>query len=167
MEFIQHSISWCKGEIFEARIILLSGLILVTIALLFYFAGTTSNAKAMLFPLLAVGILFTASGTTMLYTNPKRITEFSQQYQENATAFIQSEKERADEFISWYPMIRYVASGLGILGIVLFVFWAAPIGRAIGIALIIMMLATYVIDHFSEERANAYYEEILKAVENK
>ena len=165
MEFIEHTIAWCKGEIFEAKLILLFGIIVLVSAFLFVKLGTTPSAKAMLYPLLVVGIMFSAIGGGMLYSNPKRIVEFKQAYENNPKAFVESEKERADEFISWYPKTRWIMTGIGILGVLLFLFWAVPIGRAIGISLIIIMLATFVVDHFSEERAEIYYQKIEETLE--
>jgi hypothetical protein len=165
MEFIEHAIAWCKGEIFEAKLILLFGIIVLVSAFLFFKGGTTPSAKAMLYPLLVVGIMYSAIGGGMLYSNPKRIVEFKQAYAENPTAFIESEKKRTDEFISWYPKTRYIMMVLGVIGILLFLFWAVPIGRAIGISLIIMMLGTFVVDHFSEERAEIYHKHIIESLE--
>jgi len=76
MDFIEHTIDWCKGEIFEARIILLCGIAVIALAFLFYKMGTTPNAKAMLYPLLVVGILFVGIGIAMSVSNANRITEF-------------------------------------------------------------------------------------------
>ncbi len=165
MEFIDHAIAWCKGEIFEARLILLFGILVIISAILFYKVGTTPGAKAMLVPLFVVGIMFSAIGSGMLYSNPKRILEFESAYSGNPQAFVKSEKERTDNFISWYPKTRYIITGVGIMGILIFLFWAAPIGRAIGISLIIIMLATFVVDHFSEERAEIYHKHIVEALE--
>jgi hypothetical protein len=162
MEFIQHTLDWCKGELFEGRIVLLFGLVTIVIALLFWKAGSTPNAKAMLFPLLAVGIMFAGIGGGMLYSNHNRITDYPQAFQNNPTEFIKAEKERTENFISWYPKTRYIFSALAILGIILFLFWATPIGRAIGISLVLMTLATFVVDHFSEERAETYHQKIVK-----
>ena len=60
--------------------------------------GNTPNAKALLFPLLITGLMFSIMGGGMMYNNPKRIVEFQEAYEENAIEFIKSEKERTDEF---------------------------------------------------------------------
>ena len=158
--FFEHTTDWIKGELFEGKLIIVFGLVTCICAILFSKMGTTPNAKAMLFPLLIAGILFIAIGGGMLYSNPKRLVEFRKTYQENPAAFVQSEKDRVEVFTKWYPITRYIFAGLGVLGIVLFLFWDKPIGRAIGIALLLMTIATYVVDHFSEERAATYYQHI-------
>ena len=161
MEFIDHSIAWCKGEIFEARFILGFGVLLIILAMVFYAQGMSPGSKAMLWPLLVVGAIFTTSGTSMIVSNNKRIKEYTVAFEQDAAAFISSEKARVEEFKSWYPAIRYVASGLAIAGLGCMLFWHVPIGRTIGIALILTALATFVIDFFSEERADLYYLHIL------
>ena len=161
MTFIDYTQQWIKGELFEAKLILAFSIMVIVIALLFYYQGTTPSAKALLFPLLIVGAMFLSIGGGMLYSNPKRAIEFPQKALEDEAAFIQSEKERVEEFMKWYPKTRWIMAGLGIIGIGIFIFWETPIGKAIGIALILIMLATFVVDHFSEERAGIYYQHIL------
>ena len=161
MEFMDYTNQWIKGELFEAKLILSFAIFIIAIACMFYFWGTTPGAKAMLFPLLFVGILFSAIGGGMLYSNPKRAKEFPKMALQNEQGFIQSEKERVEQFMNWYPITRWIMAGAGLFGIGIFMFWETPIGRAIGIGLIITMLATFVVDHFSEERASIYYQHIL------
>lgn len=161
MEFINYTNQWIKGEIFEAKLIIAFSFATILIALLFYYLGTTQNAKALLFPFIIVGIFFFSIGAGMLYSNSKRPTEFFQAYKSNEIEFVKSEKNRVEKFVSWYPITRWVMAGLGLLGVVIFIFWQTPIGRAIGIALILTMLTTYIIDHFSEERAHNYYKHII------
>ena len=165
MEFIDQTLNWIKGEIFEGRIIVLFVIITIVSALLFSKTGTTPGAKAMLFPLFAVGILLTAIAGGLLYNNPKRAEEFTKAYESNPSEFIQSEKERLEAFMSWYSKTRYIMAALSILGIGFIMFWATPIGWAIGIALLLTGLAAFVIDHFFEERAEIYYQQIARAIE--
>lgn len=165
MEFIQHSIAWCKGEIFEGKLVLLFGLLVIIIAVLFFKFGGTPNAKAMLYPLLITGLLYSLIAGGMIINNQKRIVEYQLAYEKDPDVFVLSEKERADNFISWYPKTRWIFAIIGLVGIALNIFWATPLPRAIGISLIILMLSTYVIDHFSEERADTYYKHITEALE--
>ncbi len=164
MELIQYTHDWIKGELFEARLITLFSISLIVIALLFYFNGKTPNAKAMLFPLIIVGIMFTSLGVVMLYSNSKRTDTFNLAYQDNPQEFASSEKARCDVFMTWYSTSRWIVSTIGVLGILIFIFWSAPIGRAIGMSLILITLMAFVVDHFSEERANIYYEHILESI---
>ncbi|MBL4907819.1 MAG: hypothetical protein JKX94_10240 [Sneathiella sp.] len=164
MELIQYTHDWIKGELFEAKLITLFSVTLIVIALLFYFFGNTPNAKAMLFPLIFVGIIFTSVGVGMLNSNSKRTDAFNLAYQESPKEFASSEKARCEVFMTWYSTSRWIVSTIGVLGIIIFVFWSTPIGRAIGMSLILITLMAFVVDHFSEERANIYYKYILESM---
>ena len=138
------------------------GIFTIILAIVFWKIGTTPAAKGMLYPLVFVGLLYSVTGAGMIANNNKRINEYTLAYKNNPTQFVESEKERKEGFISWYPKTRYIFGGLAILGIIFSIYWATPIGRAIGISLILMTLATYVVDHFSEERAEVYHKHILE-----
>lgn len=162
MDFIQHAINWCKGEIFEGRIILLFGLGLAVSAFLFWKMGDTPNAKAMIWPVGILGLLLLGSGIGMNLSNQKRIERFKVEYAENPQQFIKDEKERVEDFIAWYPKIRWTAVVVGIIGMLVFVFWATPLGRAIGITLLLFTISVFALDHFSEERGVEYHNHILE-----
>lgn len=103
MNFIEHALNWCKDKIFEGKLVVAFGLLTIISAFIFWKIGTTPNAKAMLYPLIIVGFIFTVLGVGMLINNPKRINEFPKQFQENPEAFLKSEKERVENFKTWYP----------------------------------------------------------------
>ena len=48
MEFINHTIDWCKGEIFEGRMILLLGIFVLAVSLVYWKFGSTPQAMALL-----------------------------------------------------------------------------------------------------------------------
>lgn len=157
MEFIEYAIAWCKGEIFESKLILLFGIILMISAFLFFKLGSTPNARAMLYPLLVVGLMFSSIGGGMLYSNPKRILEFKQAYEENPEAFIQSEKERVEGFQYMYMLTLIIATVSFVFATLVFWFSYSPILKAVAIAVAIFGISGLVIDHFSEERAEIYH----------
>ena len=165
MEFIEHSIAWCKGEIFEGRLILISGIVILILAFLFYKVGTTPNAKAMLYPLLVIAIMFVVIGVIMNYSNAKRITEFQKAFTENPEAFIQSEKERVEGFQYMYTMTLIIATVSFAFALLVFWFSHSPLLKAVALAVAIFGISGLVIDHFSEERAAKYYQKIEKALE--
>lgn len=164
MEIIDHAIAWCKGEIFEGWLILLSGVVVFILAFLFFKIGSSPNAKAMLFPLLIVGTLFIAMGATMAYSNPKRITELKRAYAENPEAFAQSEKERVEGFQYMYTITLVIASVSFVFALLVFWFSNSPTLKAVAVAVAIFGISGLVIDHFSEERAAIYYQKIEEAI---
>jgi len=163
MEFIEHTVAWCRGEIFEGRMLALFGATVVAIALVFWRLGTTPAARAMFVPLLAVGALSLVVGLSMNFSNQARIPKYTAAYRADPAAFIQSEHQRTDDFIRWYPITMASFSLIALLGCAIYFFKPSPLGRAIGLATLLMSLAVLFLDHFSEERAATYHDAITAA----
>lgn len=161
MEFIEYAISWCRGEIFEGRLILISGLVLAFCAYLFFKFGTTTYAKELFLPLLILGVFFIGTGVTMNISNEKRIEKFSLEYQASKEDFIKSEKNRVENFMTWYPKVKLSMSIIMALAILVYLLGGIKIQSY---ALIFMLFAFsgFMIDHFSKERAEIYYEKIIE-----
>lgn len=166
MDIIQHSIAWCRGEIFEGRLILLFGIIVLIAGLAFWKIGTTPSAKGMIIPLLILGLLCAAAGLTMNFSNQNRIVQYQQQYESNPQEFISSEKTRVEGFMKWYPYTLFGGSGLIVIALVVFLFSHSANLKGIGLSLALFGFALLWIDHFSEERAKTYYAEIRIADAN-
>lgn len=162
MEFIQHTFSWIKGELFESKMIIAFGIATIILGFLFSKIGTTPNAKALFIPLLLIGIIYGSIGANMLYSNTKRMKEMPLQFQQDKTAFIKNEKQRVEGFQYQYKISKIVATICFIFS--LFIFWYTKNSTWQGIAIGVSYfgLAGLVIDYFSEERASMYYQEILK-----
>lgn len=166
MEFIQHSINWAKGETTEAIITGIAGLLIVISALLFWKFGNTPYAKALIIPLLIVGIIPFVSGISGVINNQKRIEVYQQAWQENPQQFIQDEKARVEGFDQIFKYTYPMAIILTIGGAILFFLLGSPAWKAISLAMMTMGLMTYFIDHFAAERADIYYKQIEKLLEN-
>ena len=120
MEFIQHTLNWVKGELFEGKIIAIVSFAILLASFLFWTFGTTPNAKAIVIPLLVVGISAASVGVPMGFSNQKRLVEFKSNYEENPTAFIQSEKERVENCQYMYTTalvatVVFILVALGLL----------------------------------------------------
>jgi hypothetical protein len=165
MEFIEHTVAWCRGEIFEGRMLALFGATVIVIAVAFWRFGSTPAARAMFIPLLAVGALSLIVGLSMNFNNQARIPKYTAAYEADPAAFIQSERQRTDDFIRWYPITMASFSFVTLLGCAVYLFRPTPLGRAIGLATIVMGLAVLFLDHFSEERAATYHDSIVRALD--
>lgn len=164
MDFIQHTIHWIKGELFEAKLIIAFGLFTMIAGFLFGKIGTTPNSKALLIPMLAVGAIYLSVGGGMLYSNPKRMIELPRTYQQDKAAFVKSEKKRVDDFQYGYKVSKIVATISFLLTLVIFWTTQNPTWMGIGLALTYFGLAGLVVDYFSQERADAYYKAITEAL---
>jgi len=162
MEFIEHSVAWCRGEIFEGRMLALFGAAIVLLALVFARLGSTTSARAMFLPLLVVGALALLVGLSRSFSNQARIGKYSAAYAADATAFVHSERERTEAFIKWYPYTMYTFAVVIMIGCAVFLWKPTPLGRAVGLATVILGLGVLFLDHFSEERAARYHDQILQ-----
>lgn len=162
MELIHHTINWVKGEMLESSITGVIGFLILVASLLFWKYGNTPYARALIIPLFVVGVIPFVSGISGVYSNYKRIAVYEQAWQENQQAFRESEKERVEGFDNIFKYTYPMAIILVIGGAILFFLVNTPILKAISLAMMLMGLMTYFIDHFAKERADIYYEYIVK-----
>ncbi len=164
MELIQHTINWAKGEILEATIMGTIGFLILASALMFWKFGSTPYAKAMVIPLLVVGIIPLLAGISGVISNRNRIPDYEQAWQQDPQKFMLAEKERVEGFDEIFKYTYPGAIIFVISGAVLFFVLSSPTGKAISLALMVLGLMAYFIDHFAAERAQIYLEQIEKAL---
>ena len=161
MDFIHHTLNWTRGEIFESSLIGLCGAFLIGAGFLFRKFGETPAAKAMFVPLLVFGGLLLATGIAGYISNTGRLTTYGNAYQENPATFVESEKQRVEDFQFLYTIVLVLAPLCFVVASALFWWTTGPTVRAIAITLVLFGLSGLIIDFFSKERADIYYEKIL------
>ena len=166
MNFYQHTQNWYDGELFEGKMVLFFGIIITIMSLLIWKYGTTPNAKSLIIPLLSVGLLFSIGLSAMIINYPKRMAKSELAFEENAPKFILLEKKRVEDFQVLYKYSVVFAAVSFLLTIIAFGFMENRIFQSICIALMLISVALVIIDHFSKERAEIYYLEIQKQLEN-
>lgn len=165
MEFILHTTHWVKGEIFEGSAIIISGILTFIVCFMLWQLGTTPNSKTLIIPTFVVGVLFVAMGISMVYSNNKRLPEMVEAYRQNPTEFAQQEKQRVEDFQILYPISLAVSTVCFVLTLAFFWFTNNQTLYATGIATSVFGIALILIDYFSKERANIYYEQILQQLQ--
>lgn len=161
---MQNTINWYNGEIFEGKFILGFGFFLILTALLFYFLGNTPSAKALLIPMLVIGIIFSITGANMIRSNGKQKQEIAKKYEQNPKEFVKAEIKRVDDFQYLYPMSITISLACFLIAIALLYFTQNVNLKAIAISLILFGMAFAVIDYFSKERAIIYYEQLKSKI---
>jgi hypothetical protein len=164
MDFIQNTVNWIKGELFEASLILSFGIITILAGFLFWKIGTTPNSKALLIPFIVIGVIYAGLGGGMLVSNNKRMEEMPAVYQKDTKAFIAAERKRVDDFQIGYKISKIVATVAFLLTLIIFWYTKNPTWMGIGIGLTYFALAGLVVDYFSQERADIYYKHILETL---
>ena len=162
MDFLQHTHEWLAGEMFEAICIATGGVLLLALALLALIYGSTPGASSFVIPFIVAALILIVGGVAGYRTNVKRIPLFSEQYKSNQRAFVTAEKARVETFDDIYRNAKIVSIISLIVGLGMAYFLKNPHLQSIGLALIVLAIATVFIDHFSKERAVEYYTHIQK-----
>jgi hypothetical protein len=163
---IQNTFNWYNGEIFEAKFILGFGFLLVLIAALFYYMGSTPAAKAIVIPFLTLGIIIVLMSVYGIYSNTTIMKTLQAIHDKNPGQFQQDEIKRVEGFQYLYPMsigislVSFLVA-LGLLYFVKNIHW-----QAIAITLIFFGGSFAVIDYFSKERASIYYEQLTSRMDD-
>ena len=164
MDFFTLTTAWIKGEILEALLITAFGLVTLAGGFLFWKLGSVPAAKALLLPLIVTGLIYSAIGISMYISNQKRLTEYEQNYKLDSLSFIKAEKQRVENFQYMYVISKVVATVFFAVTLLLFWFTKNPGLHALGIGLTLFALTGLVVDYFSQERAEIYYQAILKFI---
>jgi lipoprotein signal peptidase len=101
-----------------------------------------------------------------IVSNNKRLIEFNEAFQKDWKAFLVSEKKRVEDFQYLYKTTIIIAAFSFALAICFFLFTDNHILKAIGLALIVFGLTGLIIDYFSKERADTYYEVITTNIKS-
>ena len=163
MELIQHTHNWVKGELIESLVVGCVGLIVLIGTFLLWKYGTTPYARAMIIPMLVVGLIPFASGLSGSYTNSTRMIAYEQQWQTDKAAFIASEEERVQGFDNIFKYTYPMAIIFTIGGALLFFAFSSLTIKSISLALIFTGGLAYFVDHFAAQRAAVYLQEIKQA----
>lgn len=156
MDFIEHTATWVKGEAFLAGLVALMGGTIVLWALYLWRFGQSETSRALVIPLLVVGVLASVGGGIGRYNQAGRVERLRAAHDEDPKAFVQAEKERVDGFIGLYRYLFAAWSALILVGLALFFLWGGNLGRAIGMTVALTGVSLLLIDHISQNNALAY-----------
>ena len=166
MELINHTITWVKGEIQEAIITASFGALIVLCGVLLWKFGTTPYARTLIVPLLVVGTIPLFMGVSGAISNNRSIPEYTARWEQNEQSFISAEKERVESFDEIFKYSYPAAVIFVIGGAILFFLVSSPNWKAISLAMMVLGLMVYFVDHFAAERADIYLEKINAALNN-
>lgn len=157
MEIVEYAIKWCKAEVFSGKVFLIYGIMILIAAICLRVMGNTPIFKSIFIPLIVVSALHMATGVGMIKEYTTRQKSYTIAANSNIEEFKKTEHTNIDKFIkSYYPAIRIFNIVSIIVALILIYVLATPIGKSIGIGIIITVLSLLVMDYFSEERSLNY-----------
>jgi len=161
MDILKAATDWAKGEVFSSTFFILFGVLFLLAAIGFWQLGKTDVAKAFVTPTIVTGSLLLIIGIGIFYANKTRITSFTNAYQKDATAFVESEIIRTEKSLGEYKTIVFkVIPFIIIACALLIVFNDTPKWRAISIVTIAMMVVILLVDNNANARIEAYHEQL-------
>lgn len=166
MNILKASTDWAKSELFSTPFFVLFGVLFIAASFGFWQLGKTELARAYIIPTLVAGSLLVIIGLGLFYNNKLRVTQFEQNYQANAAAFVASELERTESTLKEYQNVVFSAIPLIIAVCAIIIFFVnTPIWRASMITTIAMLTVLLLIDGTASARIQAYQNQLL-SVEN-
>jgi len=167
MDILKAATDWAKAELFSTPFFILFGVVFLAASLGFWQLGKTDIARAYIIPLLVAGSLLVFIGLGLFFTNKSRITQFEKAYNEDATAFVTSELERAEATLKEYQTIvfKIIPIIIAICALVILLV-DKPVWRASMITTIAMLVVILLIDGTAHARVDAYNKQ-LEMVEQK
>ena len=167
MEILKAATDWAKAEVFSSTFFILFGVLFVLAAIGFWQLGKTDIAKSFVFPTLVAGILLLAIGFGLFFTNKSRVASFTTAYNNDASAFVQSEIIRTEKTMAEYQLIVFkIIPLIIVIAALLIIFIDKPIWRAISITTIAMMVVILLVDNNANARIEAYNKQLALVEKN-
>lgn len=162
MDILKTSTDWARAELFSTPFFVLFGVLFILTSIGFWQLGKTEIAKAYIIPTLVAGALLMIIGLGLFFTNKSRITQFEASYNNNSSAFVESEIVRAEATLKEYQTIVFKVIPLIIIAcsmIILFI--DKPIWRTSAITTIAMLVVILLIDGTAYARIDNYNKQLL------
>ncbi len=164
MDILKTATDWAKAELLSTPFFILAGILFAATSIGLWHLGKTDLARAYIIPTAVAGALLIVIGTGLFFTNKARVKNFSEEYNRDVQAFVQSEIERVDSTIKEYTVqVFRIIPILIIAAALVFLFVSAPNWRAISITTIAMLTIILFIDGMAHARIAEYGEELEKA----
>ena len=164
MDILKASTDWVKAELFSTPFFILFGVLFVLASVGFWQLGKTDMARAYIIPTLVAGLLLMTIGLGLFFTNKSRLANFPTAYENDASAFVDSELVRAEATLKEYQNIVFTAIPIIIavcaIGIM---FLSTSFWRASLITTIAMLVVILLIDGTAHARVDAYNQKLLVA----
>jgi predicted membrane channel-forming protein YqfA (hemolysin III family) len=161
MDILRTATDWAKAEVFSTSFFIVFGVVFVLASIGFWQLAKTDMAKAYIIPTLVAGSLLLIIGLGLFFTNKSRITQFETAYNNDATAFVESEIARVESTLKEYQTIVFKAIPfIIVVAALLIVFIDKPVWRASAITTIAMLVVILLIDGTAKARIDAYSEQL-------
>jgi hypothetical protein len=162
MDILKTATDWAKAEIFSSSFFIVFGILFIAISIGFWQLGKTDLAKAYITPTAVAGTLLLIVGFGLVYANKTRVASFTEDFNTDAKAFVQSEIIRVDNTLNEYKTIVFkIIPVIMIAASLIIIFNNSPSWRAISITTIAMLIVILLIDGTAHARIKVYKEQLV------
>lgn len=164
MDILKTATDWAKAEVFSTTFFIIAGALFTAAGIGLWQLGKTDLTKAYIIPTIVAGVLLMTIGLGLFFTNTSRVANFPVAYNQDASAFIESEITRVNDTLKEYQTIVFKAIPfIIIVAALLIVFINTPTWRAISITTIAMLIVILLIDGMAHARIEEYGKQLLEA----
>jgi len=163
MDILKTATDWAKAEVFSTSFFILFGIVFVAASIGFWQLGKTDLARAYIIPTLVAGVLLLIIGFGLFFNNVSRVSSFPRDYNQDASAFVESEMARVDSTLNEYKVVFKVIPLMIIVAALLIFFTRTPVWRAASITSIAMLIVILFIDGMAHARIADYKEQLVLA----
>lgn len=167
MEILKAATDWAKAELFSTPFFVLFGLAFMIASFGFWQLGKTEIAKAYIIPTLVAGTLLVIIGVGLFLNNKARLANFPIAYEQDASAFVESELVRAEATLKEYKNVVFTAIPIIIIICCLvLLFVDKPIWQASVITTMAMLIVILLIDGTAHNRIHDYNQQLMSVEKN-
>lgn len=155
MELIKYTSEWVKGEVFQGKIMLVLGCLLL-VAGISIFRSNNELMKGMLIPIGLIIFMLIGYGSMQTIVRPKHIHTVSKISSENSKLAIEKELSKAIKDDNTYRILKVVWTICIVVAIILYFIFSQHYYKGLGIGLIGLFLSMLVLDSVLHYRLEVY-----------
>lgn len=156
MHFIQHFNNWAKGDLFQAKLMIVWGFIFCLPLIVYSIRTHHVFFKGMIIPLNLLTFILLSYGSYLLITKGKEVQKVERQYFENQDQTFKKEQVKANENNKSYIVFKTVWGSLLLLSVVLYFLVNSIYMKGLSMGFMILFLSLLITDTFFHERLKTY-----------
>jgi len=157
MSFTDHLQQWLSGEIYQGRAMIALGLV-VAAALLLVFRSQAPLLRGMIIPLCLLLVLLLGYGGAVAFGRQARVAEVTATYAESPAEVVAAEVAKHEKDARYCGLLMKVYPFLMIVGVLLLVLVSSPYIKGVGLGLVLLFCATYLVDSGFHSRSTRMLE---------
>ncbi len=154
-------LEYFAGERQEMLLILSGSLLVTVLALWLWIATRTGFAAAFAITVIATAVLFSSTAVSLLVRDKEMSNTIVQALgTERQAASLTSERERIAVVLSKYRYYRYISSVIALIALLSLALSSRGWVHGVAAGLLLLVVAQVLIDHYSERRAERYFQQL-------